>query len=154
MPCAIEFPFTIRPHFVPKSSLTLIKSASWPWSRSHLQSFPHLLALTRMCRHHWAAWISRSHLQSLGVVLFAGIFVAFQYACAVVHDYALRIRDVFHDILSGIDELDASCAIPFDFPGVFDGRICCFYIVPSSRSVSLLAGILCWSNISDSLFGD
>jgi hypothetical protein len=25
---AIEFPFTIRPHFEPKSSLTMIKSAS------------------------------------------------------------------------------------------------------------------------------
>jgi hypothetical protein len=88
------------------------------------------------------------------VVLFAGIVVAFQYACAVVHDYAPRIRDVFHDILSGIDNRDASCSITFEFPGVFDGRICCFYIVPSSRSVSLLAGILCRSNISDYLFGD
>jgi len=103
-----------------------------------------------MSRHHWAAEITSSHLQSLIHVFLD----AFDSVFAEAHDCVVRIPDAIPGIPSDIYRQVVAHAMLPEFQDASCDKICSSSTLSFSRTFALLSGTLSQNNISVSLLED
>ena len=103
-----------------------------------------------MSRHHWAAEITSSHLQSLT----HAFFDAFDSVLVEAHDCVLHTPDAIPGIPSDIHRQVVAHAMLPEFQDASCDKICSSHTLSFSRTFALLSGTLSQNNISVSLLED